>query len=156
MFFIEIHFDLQACTSHYSHRETSLTTTHHKYQSSLDSFDFFAGGPVRSDDLHLSSHDQVHVPQVWSLRRGGEARRSLYFTAQHCQWEDQHLHLVLVRIFSTRAPPPPKPKVRRVNRSRAKFCFVKWFNWLLIDFFNPNLSAESKSLWRNWFQQLKN
>ena len=54
------------------------------------------GGSVRPDDLHLPADDEVHLPQVRSLRRGGEARRPLHPAAQYRQRKNLHFPLVLV------------------------------------------------------------
>ena len=63
------------------------------------------GRQARSHGLHLSAHDQVHLPQVRCFWRGGETRRALHPATQHCQREDLHFHVVLV--LNTRHPLRP-------------------------------------------------
>ena len=48
-----------------------------------------------------------------------------------------------------------KNKLRRCNQSRSPNQLILWSNCLLIDFFDPNLSSDSKLLRQNWFQWLK-
>ena len=46
-------------------------------------------------------------------------------------------------------------KLRQLNQRIVKFQLKWWLNWLLIVFFNPNLSSKSKSSQQNGFKQIR-
>ena len=46
-------------------------------------------------------------------------------------------------------------QLRQCNQSRLPNWLILWSNSLLIEFFDPNSSSESKLSRQNWFQQLK-
>ena len=62
--------------------------------------------------------DQVHVPQVRSLRNSGEKGRTLRPGSQHHQREDLHHPLVLVRAAGR--PDRPLHRLHRGHREHAR------------------------------------
>ena len=52
--------------------------------------------PTRSAYLRVPSDDQVYVPQIRNVGRGGKTRRSLFTPAQYRQREGLHISMVLV------------------------------------------------------------
>ena len=75
-------------------------------------------GPSGPRHLHLPANDQVHVPQVWHVRRYWEPWRPVYPTRQHRQWEDLCLSVVLV-------PPADLPDIHGGLLSTGHHSFAK-------------------------------
>lgn len=69
------------------------------------------GRPRRPHGVHIPQGDQVHIPQVRSIGYRGKTRFAVPVTAEHCQREDLHINMVLVRDAVVCAGPDGRSQV---------------------------------------------